>query len=154
MRLTSSVFEENGPIPRRYTCDGENVNPPLSWSGAPAGAKSFALVMDDPDIPDFVKERHGISEFDHWIVFNIPPSSSAIGEGEAPPGISGRTSAGGSSYIGPCPPDREHRYVFQLFALDDTLPLFEEAAKADLFAAMEGHILDRATLVGRYKRAA
>ena len=141
LTLSSAVFKENGIIPGKYTCDSENVNPPLSISGVPAGAKSLALIMDDPDIPQAVKERFGISVFDHWVVFDIPPETTEISENKKP-----------SNYTGPCPPDREHRYFFRLYALDTMLALPEGAPRAEVEEAMQGHIVESAELVGRYNR--
>ena len=147
--LSSSAFSENTSIPSLYTCDGNNVSPPLSISGTPTGTKSFALVMNDPDVP---KGRVPNDVFDHWIVFNIPPDTTEFKEGEVPRGIEGTNTAGKTSYTGPCPPDREHRYFFKLYALDATLNLPEDATASEVEQAMEGHILGRAELMGRYSR--
>lgn len=152
MKLTSSVFENNQKIPQKYTCDGENINPPLQFSEVPTGTVSFVLIMDDPDIPDFVKKARGIEIFDHWIIFNILPSIFKIEENIEPKGVSGLNSAGKIGYTGPCPPDREHRYFFKLYALDTTLDLPEGARKTDLERAMQGHVLEKAELIGLYAR--
>jgi len=146
-----SVFPEGHKIPPQFTCDGTNVNPKITIHDVPLGAKSLALIMDDPDIPEFVKEKYGITVFDHWVLFNILPTVTGIAEGQEP-GIKGNNGAGKPGYIGPCPPDREHRYFFRLFALDCTLPLSEGASKADVLTAMKGHIIAEAQLMGRYER--
>lgn len=152
MKLTSSAFPNNGKIPSKYTCDGDNINPPLSISEVPAAAKSLVLIMDDPDIPDFVKQKFGIKVWDHWIVFNLPPETQEIVEGKNPPGVLGKNTGGKNAYGGPCPPDQEHRYFLKLYALDTTLKLNEGVTKAEVEKAMLGHILAKAELVGRYER--
>lgn len=151
MKLTSSVFSHNGHIPSKYTCDADNVSPPLKIENAPVLAKSLVLIMDDPDIPDFVKEKFHIQVFDHWTSFNIDPKTTQIAEGHEP-GIRGRNGAGRNGYTGPCPPDREHRYFFKLYALDKKLDLKEGVTKADVEAAMKGHIIEHCELVGLYER--
>ncbi len=152
MKLTSSVFEHNGKIPSKYTCDGDNVSPPLEISEVPAEAKSLVLIMDDPDIPDFAKEKFKIQVWDHWVVFNIPVDTKIIPEAENPKGILGRNTRGVNAYGGPCPPDKEHRYFFRLYALDIMLNLGEGVSKSDVLSAIEGHILDKAELIGTYER--
>jgi len=156
MQLLSSAFAHGKAIPSQYTCDAENISPPLSISDVPEGTKSLVLLMDDPDIPDAVKQSRGISVFDHWVVFNIPPDTELLEEGGVPPGIQGANDAGSSSYTGPCPPKefepREHRYFFTLYALDTTLGLSPGATKAEVEQAMDGHILAEKELVGRYER--
>jgi len=156
MKLTSNVFTNEGTIPSRFTCDDENVNPTLHISDVPEEAQSLVLLMDDPDIPATVRESMGISTFDHWVVFNIPPTTATLEEDRTPPGILGANSAGKNAYTGPCPPKefepREHRYFFKLLALDTMLGLSKGATKADVLQAAEGHILDQAVLMGRYER--
>ena len=152
MKLTSSAFAEGEKIPSKYTCDGANLNPALSFSDVPAKAKSLVLIMDDPDIPDFVKQKFGIKVWDHWVVFNIFLGTKEIAEGKNPPGILGRNTGGKNAYGGPCPPDREHRYFFKLYALDTELSLPEGSSKAEVEKAMAGHILAEAKLMGRYER--
>lgn len=143
--LTSGAFEDGGAIPSTYTCDGENINPPLAIGGVPEGAKSLALIMDDPDAP--------VGLWVHWVVFDIDPASSGVGEGEKPAsGTEGTTTYGKPGYGGPCPPDREHRYLFKLYALDTTLDLDVSATKEDVEKAMDGHILEQTELMGRYDR--
>ncbi len=152
LSITSSAFSENGSIPEKYTCDSENVNPPLSISGVPPGAQSLTLIMDDPDIPQAVKDRMHIDVFDHWVVFNIPPDTNGITASSTPPGVQGANSIGKAEYTGPCPPDREHRYFFKLYALDVMLPLSSGASPATVEQAMQGHIMESAELVGLYNR--
>ncbi len=151
LSISSSAFSENGIIPDAYTCDADDISPPLSISGVPPQAKSLVLIMDDPDIPPAVKERLGIEVFDHWIVFDVPPATAEFQENHEPPGVQGANLRGGG-YIGPCPPDREHRYFFRLYAVDALLGLPAGAARADVERAMEGHVVESAELVGRYNR--
>lgn len=153
LSITSPAFENNGRIPSAYTCDGDRkINPPLAFSGVPEGAKSLALIMDDPDVP---KALHADGVYDHWVLFNIPPSISEIGEGKSA-GTAGANGSGLSAYTGPCPPPQyepsEHRYIFRLYALDTMLMLKEGAAKEEALKAMEGHIIEQAELIGKYKR--
>lgn len=150
MKLTSNAFEHGGKIPSKHTCDGENVSPPLSISDVPSGAKSLALIMDDPDVPKSVREDQ---MWDHWIVFNIPPDLKEIEEGEEPRGgVHGLGTNGNEEYFGPCPPDREHRYFLKLYALDAELDLPPRSSKKQVETAMEGHILERTELMGKYER--
>ncbi|PIN73786.1 YbhB/YbcL family Raf kinase inhibitor-like protein [Candidatus Woesearchaeota archaeon CG10_big_fil_rev_8_21_14_0_10_45_16] len=153
MKLTSPAFAENDKIPSQYTCDGDNANPALQVEDVPTEAKSLVLIMDDPDIPDEVKQSRGIQVFDHWLMFNIPPGTKEITPAA---GTAGKNSAGNSAYTGPCPPTqyepKEHRYFFKLYALDAELSLDEGATKAEVEKAMEGHIIAQAQLVGRYQR--
>jgi Raf kinase inhibitor-like YbhB/YbcL family protein len=150
--LTSPVFEEQGTIPAKYTCDADNMNPPLTIEGVPEGAKSLVLIMDDPDIPESVKQARGIEVFDHWTVFNIPPETATIPEAQEPSGTAGANGTGEVGYRGPCPPDREHRYFFKLYALDIMLDLPTGSTKTEVERAMEGHILAQTELIGRYDR--
>jgi Raf kinase inhibitor-like YbhB/YbcL family protein len=142
MKLTSPEFENNGFIPRKFTCQGEDINPELIIEDIPQGAKSLALIVDDPDAP--------MGTWVHWIVYNIP----VIGliKEDSIPGIQGRNDFGGGGYGGPCPPSGTHRYFFKLYALDTELNLEEGISKKVLEKAMEGHLLTKAELVGRYKR--
>lgn len=157
MKLTSSAFENSEEIPSKYTCDGENINPPLFISEVPEDARSLALIMDDPDIPNEVKESRGIQVFDHWVLFNIPPETETINEGSVPEGaLQGSNSAGNSQHIGPCPPPqyepKEHRYFFKLYALDVVLNLPEGSSKSEVEQAIEGHVLEETELMGKYQR--
>lgn len=142
--VKSSAFENNSPIPARFTCDGENLSPPLQISNSPAGVKSFTLIADDPDAPG--------GTWDHWIVFDISPETRVIREGQEPAGVSGRNSWGREGYGGPCPPSGIHRYFFKLYALDEELDLEPLSLKEEVERAMKGHILEQAELVGLYER--
>ncbi len=152
MKLTSPAFSEGGRIPSKYTCDGQEISPPLKISEVPKGAKTLVLIMDDPDIPDFVKEKFRIEIWDHWIVWNIPANTIEIAEGTNPKGILGKNTRGVTAYGGPCPPDREHRYFFKLYALDIELSLPKGSTKTEVEKAMKGHILAEAKLTGKYAR--
>jgi len=151
MKLTSPAFQHNGLIPSKYTCDGESINPSLLISDVPVKAKSLALLMDDPDIPEAAKKNFNIEVWDHWVVFNMPASTMEIKEGKMPSGVLGSNTRGNNSYGGPCPPDREHRYFFKLYALDTMLALKEGATKKEVETAMVGHVLAKAELIGRYE---
>lgn len=149
MKLKSSAFAEGGKIPSIYTCEGKNISPPLQISEVPAGAKSLVLIMDDPDVPTSVRaDRMWV----HWVVYNIPPSTALIGEGATPPGLLGKNTGGQNGYYGPCPPDREHRYFFKLYALDISLKLPPGATKAEVEKAMAHHIVGQAQLMGLYEK--
>ncbi len=150
MKLTSPAFDYEGKIPSAHTCDGENVNPPLSISEVPSDAKSLVLIMDDPDVPKDIR-KDGM--WDHWVVFNIPPDHTEIAQGQEPPGRHGIGTGDNTDYFGPCPPDGEHRYFFKLYALDCELDLPEKSTKLDVEGAMSGHVLDTAVLMGRYARS-
>jgi len=152
MKLTSPALPLNGKIPRKYTCDGDNISPPLNIENVPTTAKSLVLIMDDPDIPDSVKKKFNIEVWVHWIVFNIPATITEIKEGQNPEGVLGKNTGGKKAYGGPCPPDREHRYFFKLYALDTKLNLPEGVTKRQVEEAMQGHILAQAELIGRYQR--
>ncbi|HQT82998.1 MAG TPA: YbhB/YbcL family Raf kinase inhibitor-like protein [Candidatus Paceibacterota bacterium] len=143
-------------IPAKYTCDGDGeLSPPLAWSGAPEGTKSFVLVMDDPDIPQFAKEKFGIDVFDHWTLYNIPADTAGIPEGGTT-GTSGLTTRGEPHYVGPCPPPehepREHRYFFKLYALSSMLSFNEPPTKRQVLDALAPLLLAETELVGRYAR--
>lgn len=152
MRLTSSAFEHNGTIPSKYTCEGENVNPPLQINDVPVSARSLVLIMDDPDIPEVAKKTYNIEVWDHWIVFNIPPTTKELKENEKPKGVVGKNTRGNNSYGGPCPPDGEHRYFFTLYALDTVLGLKEGATKAQIEKLIQDHIIVQAVLIGKYEK--
>ena len=144
MKLTSPEFNNGDAIPKKYTCDGIDVNPPLDISFVPKDTKSLVLIVDDPDAPSGV--------WDHWIKFNIKPTTSFIAEGDENFGVSGKGTSGKLSYMGPCPPDKEHRYNFTLYAVDIELPFKQGAAKNELLNSMKDHILAETTLLGRYSR--
>lgn len=153
MKLTSSAFEHESTIPEKYTCDGANINPPLEISEIPEGTVSLVLIMDDPDVPAQIREDQ---MFDHWVHFNIPAETTRIEEGSVIVGVAGSNTRGTPAYTGPCPPPQyqpsEHRYYFKLYALDTELGLAEGATKKEVEAAMQGHVLAQADLMGRYDR--
>jgi hypothetical protein len=145
MTLTSTAFAHQGFIPSQHACDSKDVSPPLNISGVPEAARSLALIVDDPDAPR--------GDWVHWTIWNIDPRTAAVGEGAALAGaIEGQTDFGRPGYGGPCPPSGTHRYFFKLYALDTTLGLPASSRKAELERAMEGHILEQATLIGLYRR--
>jgi Raf kinase inhibitor-like YbhB/YbcL family protein len=146
LELTSGVFGEGDPIPRRHTCEGENVSPPLSWAGVPDATRSLALIVDDPDAP--------VGTFTHWLAWGIDPDAGGLGEGEAAP-RDGRNGFGTVGYSGPCPPPGHgrHRYFFRLHALDAELELERGADRDELERAIAGHVLESAELMGGYERS-
>lgn len=143
MQLTSPAFAHESSIPLLYTCDGQDRSPKLAWTDPPENTQSFALIVDDPDAPN--------GDWVHWVLFNIPSNARELPEGGTL-GTSGNNSWGKIGYNGPCPPNGTHRYFFKLYALDTILDLPEGASKADILAAMKGHILEQAELMGRYAR--
>lgn len=154
LRLLSNAFEHNGKIPRRYTCEGEDVSPPLSWTDPPAAAKSFALIVDDPDAPD--PEAPKLT-WTHWVLYNLPPECRGLEEAVAPAKLPSGTGQGQNDwkrtgYGGPCPPIGRHRYFHRLYALDRTLEYSNPPTRSQLLKAMEGHILAGAELVGTYRK--
>lgn len=149
LTITSPSFVQNGTIPSLFTCDGKNISPELVFSRVPTNAKSLALTMEDPDVPLTIRPD---GMWNHWVVWNIPPATPGIGEGKVPPGVVGSNSRGQSAYGGPCPPDREHRYVFTLYALDSLLDLPMGSTKEELLNALASHIIEHAQLIGRYNR--
>ena len=145
MKVTSSAFQEGGNIPSKFTCDGADVNPALRFEGAPAEAKSIVLIVDDPDAP--------VGLFTHWLVWNIDPKTSEIAENSAPGGaVQGTNDFPKKGYGGPCPPSGAHRYYFKIFALDQTLDLKPGAKRAEVDAAIRGHVIAQGELMGRYSR--
>ena len=150
IKITSTVFEEGGLIPAKYTCDGADISPPLQWEAVPEGTKSIALISDDPDAP--------MGTWVHWVLFNLPADTKELPEnmptdGTLPSGAKqGITDFGRTGYGGPCPPQGTHRYFFKIYALDTEVELTGSAKKADLLKAMEGHILGQGQLMGKYKR--
>lgn len=150
MELTSQVFQAGAMIPAKYTCDGQDISPPLSWSDPPIGTQSFALISDDPDAP--------MGTWVHWVIWNIPVSVRTLGENvpktaSLPDGtMQGTTDFHRVGYGGPCPPSGTHRYYFKLYALDTMLNLPSSTTKKDLERAMQGHILGQAELMGTYRR--
>lgn len=155
MQLTSPAFEHNGSIPARFTCDGRDLSPELTWSDLPGGTRSLALIVDDPDAPD---PRAPRMTWVHWVLYNLPPT--AVGLAEAVPATAlpagtreGLNDWGRTGYGGPCPPIGRHRYFHKLYALDVVLPDLGKPTKAALEKAMQGHILAQAECVGVYQRA-
>ena len=140
--VKSPVFENKKPIPRKYSCDGDEVNPPLIVEGIPTATKTLALIVDDPDAPR--------GTFDHWLVWDIPPSNKI--EENSTPGTQGLNSGGQQAYIGMCPPSGTHRYFFKIYALDAKLGLKESTNKKELEKAMQGHILAKGEIIGLYRR--
>lgn len=154
LTLTSTVFEHEGEIPSVYTCDGQDLSPPLEWSGAPDGTKSFALVVDDPDAPDPKAPK---MVWVHWVLYAIPSTTSALPEGVSAEALPAGAKQGvndwrRTGYGGPCPPIGRHRYFHKLYALDVELADLGEPDKQTLLSAMEGHILDQTELIGTYQR--
>lgn len=145
MKISSTVFQNGGPIPSRYTCDGANLNPPLTVEGVPLNVVSLVLIVDDPDAP------HG--DWVHWLVWNIAPNTTEIRENVVPIGaVQGQTDFGKREWGGPCPPSGRHRYYFKLYALDTQLELSTSSQKVQLLSSMEGHIVDEASFMGTYQR--
>lgn len=144
INVSSPAFEDGMEIPRKYTCDGENINPPLSFENFPENTVSLALIMDDPDAPN--------RTFNHWTVWNIRPDIGAIDENFVP-GIIGKNSYGEFNYSGPCPPKGStHQYYFMIYALDINLELPIDSGTQDLLKAMEGHVLAQGQLIGKYTK--
>jgi len=144
--VSSPAFDAGGTIPRRYTCDGENVSPPLDFSGVPGDAAELVVLVEDPDAPR--------GTFVHWVVWGIDPHATALGAGEVPSGaVEGRNGFGKRGYGGPCPPKgTPHRYVFSVFAADGRPALSEDASADEVKHALAGHVTGSGTLVGRYGR--
>ena len=143
LTIESPAFEHGKLIPRKYSCDGQDINPPLTIEGIPKEAKTLVLAVDDPDASS--------GTFDHWIVWNIPASTSKVGENTVP-GIEGMNSAMQRGYMGPCPPSGTHRYFFKVYALETELNLGVSSKKKDLEKAMQGHILAKGELLGLFRR--
>jgi len=144
MKITSSAFHEGGNVPSKFTCEGSDTSPPLQITGIPSQAKSLVLIADDPDAPSGL--------FTHWLIWNIPPQTTSISEGNAPRGVHGTNDFGKSGYKGPCPPSGTHMYSFKVFALDRELDLHGGSKRSQLDAAMKGHVIAQGELVGRYAR--
>ena len=150
IKVTSSAFQEGQMIPRKYTCDGANLSPPFSWTGVPEGAKSVALICDDPDAP--------VGTWVHWVLYNLPADATALAEGIKPVeklengALQGSNDFRKLGYGGPCPPGGTHRYYFKFYALNAALELKPGATKVDLMKATEGKILAQGQLMGKYTR--
>lgn len=145
IKITSSAFKNKEYIPSKYTCDGMDVSPPLMIDNVPPKARALALIVDDPDAPR--------GTWVHWVAWNINPGTREIKEQSIPTGaVQGMNDFGNRDYGGPCPPSGTHRYFFKLYALDTALTLGPDTTKPALEAAMKGHILDKAELIGLYER--
>jgi Raf kinase inhibitor-like YbhB/YbcL family protein len=152
LTINSPAFDPGGPIPRRYTCDGADVSPPLAWAGVPAGTRSLVLIIDDPDAPDPAAPR---MTWVHWVVYNLPPATGGLAEAadKLPAGAAcGLNDWQRADYGGPCPPVGRHRYFHRLYALDMKLPDLGAPGRAELEQAMRGHVLEQAELIGTYQR--
>lgn len=154
LTIRSTAFEQGGKIPSLYTCEGEDVSPPLSWSGVPSGARSLVLIVDDPDAPDPANPRR---TWVHWVLYDIPTTAEGLAEGVAPSALPDGTREGlndweRTGYGGPCPPIGRHRYFHKLYALDAELGDLGRATTAEIERAMEGHVLAQAALMGTYQK--
>jgi Raf kinase inhibitor-like YbhB/YbcL family protein len=153
MKITSPAFPHQGEIPRKYTCEGDDTAPPLSWSGVPRDARTLALIMDDPDAPDPAAPK---VTWVHWVLYDIPAQAAGLPEGgkqQLPPGTrEGMNSWNRTGYGGPCPPVGRHRYFFKLYALDTALTDLRSPSKQALEKAMHGHELAHAELIGTYRK--
>ena len=154
MQLTSPSFTNQEAMAKKFTCDGDDISPALEWSAVPQGTQSLALIVDDPDAPDPANPR---MTWVHWILYNIPATISSLPEGvddnDLPAGVlQGLNDWNKTGYGGPCPPIGKHRYFHKLYALDIIIPDLERPTKAELEEAMEGHILDKAEMIGLYQR--
>jgi Raf kinase inhibitor-like YbhB/YbcL family protein len=149
MKISSGAFRDHEAIPRKYTCEGEDVSPPLRIESTPGGTKALALIVDDPDAPGGI--------FDHWLVWNLDPLTTELAEGaigdDLGGALEGKNSFGGIGYRGPCPPSGTHRYRFQAYALKKKLDLPEGATREQLESAMEGQTLEHVSCVGTYSRS-
>ena len=155
-QLTSTSFADGGEIPRRFTCEGEDVSPDLAWSGLPEGTGSLVLIIADPDAPDPAAPR---MVWDHWLLYNLPGDSGGLPAAAAPENLPAGTLGGLNSwgrvgYGGPCPPIGRHRYFHILYALDTELPDLRQPTKDQLLGIMQGHILERTELIGTYEKEA
>lgn len=155
LKLVSSAFEQGAGIPKRHTCEGEDLSPALAWSGVPAGTRSLALIVDDPDAPDPAAPK---MTWVHWVLYNLPADATRLDQGIAPsalpPGtLQGRNDWKRTGYGGPCPPIGRHRYFHKLYALDAMLADLKQPTKDQLLKAMQGHVLAQAELMGTYQKA-
>ncbi|MCU0664549.1 MAG: YbhB/YbcL family Raf kinase inhibitor-like protein [Myxococcota bacterium] len=152
MKITSTAFENGSEIPSAHTCEGKDISPPLSWSNAPSGTRSFALIVDDPDAPDPKAPK---MTWVHWVLYNLPASTTSLAEGgkSLPNGtLEGKNDWKRTGYGGPCPPIGRHRYFHKIYALDTVLPNLNSPTKAELEQAFAGHILAQGELVGTYQK--
>lgn len=155
LTITSSAFQHNASIPIKYTCDGEDISPPLSWNHVPAEAKSLVLIVDDPDAPDPAAPK---MTWVHWVLYNLPADTTGLVEAVASENLPAGTLQGlndwkRTGYGGPCPPIGRHRYYHNLYALDTVLAELGAPPKAQLEIAIKGHIIEQAELIGTYRRA-
>jgi len=153
LKITSTAFADGAAIPAKYTCEGEDLSPPLAWTGVPDGAKSLVLIVDDPDAPDPKAPR---MTYVHWVLYDLPPDSTGLAEAikSLPAGAkSGLNDWKRTGYGGPCPPIGRHRYFFKLYALDTKLSGLATPKKTNVVAAMDGHVLAQAQIVGTYQKA-
>jgi hypothetical protein len=155
LKITSPAFADNAAIPAKYTCEGDDVSPPLAWTGLPAATKSLVLIVDDPDAPDPQAPR---MTWVHWVLYGLPASAAGLPEGAGAGALPPGTTAGlndwkRADYGGPCPPIGRHRYFFKLYALDTVLPDLSKPTKAQVEAAMRGHVLAEAQMIGTYQKA-
>jgi hypothetical protein len=153
--LTSSAFTDGGKIPSQYTCKGENISPPLNWSDLPANTQSLVLIVDDPDAPD---PRAPKMTWVHWVLYNIPVDIDELPAGASPAALPAGSIEGindwkKTGYGGPCPPIGEHRYFHKLYALDSALEVISSPTKANVLAAMQGHIIGETELIGTYEKS-
>ncbi len=144
LQIISPAFTNQSEIPKKYGCAGQSVSPPLSFAGVPPQTKGLALIVTDPDAPSGL--------FTHWVVWNIPPQTSSIGEGQSPGGTEGKNSFGKTGYDAPCPPSGSHRYIFDLYALDTALDLAPGSQREDVEKAMKGHVLAKGQILGTYRK--
>ena len=151
LTLMAPAFADGESIPIKYTCDAENVSPELHIGNVPEGTQSLMLVMDDPDIPESIKKERGVETIDHWVLYNIPPNVGVLPEWVAL-GKEGVNSRGVTGYMGPCPPDREHRYFFRLYALSETMNFLKPPMLHEVEAEAQKILIETTTLMGRYER--
>lgn len=154
LALTSPAFSHNGPIPKQYTCQGDDVSPALAWDDLPEGTKSLALIVDDPDAPDPAAPT---TTWIHWVLYNIPPSASGLKKAIEPTDLprgarEGKNDWKRTGYGGPCPPIGRHRYFHKLYALDVMLPDLKQPTKTELENAMKGHVIGKIELIGTYQK--
>lgn len=154
LTITSTAFTDGGEIPRLYTCQGDDISPPLAWGAVPEGTKSLVLIVDDPDAPD---PAAPLRIWVHWVLYNLPPDSSGLAEAIAPDALPPGTGEGlndweRTGYGGPCPPIGRHRYFHKLYALDTRLDGLSKPTKGEVEAAMKGHVLAEAVLMGTYQK--
>ena len=154
LTLSSTAFDNGGAIPARYTCAGDDISPPLAWSGVPDNTRSLVLIIDDPDAPDPKAPK---MTWTHWLVFNLPPDATGLAEDAASSGLPAGTQQGSNdwqnaSYGGPCPPIGRHRYFHKLYALDTILEGLKRPTKAQLEAAIQGHVIAQAEIIGTFQK--